>query len=166
MFGDNRYKIEFKMPLRELMRGFFDRLKSVSSGFASLSYEITGYRDADVVRMDILVAEDVVPAFSRVISRRRVEDEAEKAVEKLFTSLPRQQVLIKIQAKALGRIVSSRTLSALRKDVTGYLYGGDITRKMKLLEKQKKGKKKMQGRAKGAINIPPEVFIKMIRPDE
>ena len=166
IFGENRYQVEFKMPLRELMRGFFDRLKSVSSGFASISYEISGYRDADVVRLDILVAEEVVPAFSRVVSRRRVEEDAEKAVEKLFTTLPRQQIVVKIQAKALGRIISSRTLSALRKDVTGYLYGGDITRKMKLLEKQKRGKKKMQGRVKSGINIPPEVFIKMIRPDE
>ena len=165
MFGDNRYKLEFKMPLRELMRGFFDRLKSVSSGFASLSYELAGYRDADVVRLDILVGEEVVPAFSRVVSKRRVAEDAESAVEKLYKTLPRQQVIVKIQARALGRIISSRTLSALRKDVTGYLYGGDITRKMKLLEKQKKGKKKMQGRAKGKINIPPEVFIKMIRPD-
>jgi len=164
--SNNRFKVEFKMPLRELMRGFFDRLKSVSSGFASLSYEIAGYRDANVVRLDILVAEEAVPAFCRVVSRRRVQEEAEKAVEKLFHTLPRQQVIVKIQAKAMGRIISSRTLSALRKDVTGYLYGGDITRKMKLLEKQKKGKKKMQGRARGKINIPPEVFIKMIRPDE
>ncbi|MDO8520900.1 MAG: translation elongation factor 4, partial [bacterium] len=166
VFGENRFKVEFKMPLRELMRGFFDRLKSVSSGFGSLSYEISGYRDADVVRLDILVAEEVVPAFSRVVSRRRVEADAEAAVEKLYKSLPRQQVLIKIQGRALGRIISSRTLSALRKDVTGYLYGGDITRKMKLLEKQKRGKKKMQGRVKAGINIPPEVFIKMIRPEE
>lgn len=166
VFGDNRYKVEFKMPLRELMRGFFDRLKSVSSGFASLSYELVGYRDADVVRLDILVGEEIVPAFSRVVSKRRVAEDAENAVEKLYKTLPRQQVIIKIQAKALGRIISSRTLSALRKDVTGYLYGGDITRKMKLLEKQKKGKKKMALRAKGKINIPPEVFIKMIRPEE
>lgn len=165
MFGENRFKVEFKMPLRELMRGFFDRLKSVSSGFASLSYEIVGYRNADVTRLDILVADEVVPAFSSVVSKRRVAEDAERAVEKLYKTLPRQQVVIKIQGKALGRIISSRTLSALRKDVTGYLYGGDITRKMKLLEKQKRGKKKMQGRAKGKIHIPPEVFIKMIRPE-
>jgi GTP-binding protein LepA len=164
IFGDNRFKIEFKMPLRELMRGFFDQLKSVSSGFGSLSYEIGEYRDADVVRLDILVAEDLVPAFTRVVSKRRVAEDAEAAVEKLYKSLPRQQIIIKIQAKAMGRIISSRSLSALRKDVTGYLYGGDITRKMKLLEKQKKGKKKMQANAK--VNIPQDVFIKMIRLDD
>jgi len=164
VFGDNRFKVEFKMPLRELMRGFFDKLKSVSSGFGSLSYEIGEYRDADVVRLDILVAEDLVPAFTRVVSKRRVAEDAEAAVEKLYKSLPRQQIIIKIQAKAMGRIISSRSLSALRKDVTGYLYGGDITRKMKLLEKQKKGKKKMQANAK--VNIPQDVFIKMIRLDD
>lgn len=165
IFGDNRYKLEFKMPLRELMRGFFDKLKSVSSGFGSLSYEVAGYRDADVVRLDLLVSGDVVPAFSRVLSRRRVQEDAEAAVEKLYKNLPRQLTVLKIQAKAMGRIISSRTISALRKDVTGYLYGGDITRKMKLLEKQKKGKKKMQ-ESRGKITIPPDVFIKMIRADE
>lgn len=164
IFGENRFAVHFVMPLRELMRGFFDRLKSVSSGYASLSYEISGYREADVVRMDILVAEEPVAAFTRVVSRRRAQEEGEKMVEKLYTTLPRQQIVLKIQAKAMGRIISSRHLSALRKDVTGYLYGGDITRKMKLLEKQKKGKKKMQSRAK--VSIPQEVFIKMIRSDD
>lgn len=163
IFGDNRFQIKFVMPLRELMRGFFDRLKSVSSGYASLSYDIAGMRDADVVRMDLLVGGDPVPAFARVVSRRRMQDDADAAVEKLFKVLPRQQIKIKIQARAMGRIVSSKELSAFRKDVTGYLYGGDITRKMKLLEKQKKGKKKMQESAN--VHIPPEVFVKMIRSD-
>ena len=164
IFGDNRFKVEFQMPLRELMRGFFDQLKSVSSGFASLSYEISSYRNADVVRLDILVGGEVVPAFSRVVSRRRVQEDAEAAVEKLYKTLPRQMIVVKIQAKAMGRIISSRSLSALKKDVTGYLYGGDITRKMKLREKQKKGKKKMQ--EIGKVNIPPDVYVKMIRSDE
>ncbi len=164
IFGDNRFKIEFQMPLRELMRGFFDRLKSVSSGFASLSYEIAGYRDAQVTRLDILVGGDVIPAFSRVVSKRRVEGDAEAAVEKLYKTLPRQMIIIKIQGKAMGRIISSRTLSALKKDVTGYLYGGDITRKMKLREKQKKGKKKMQ--EMGKVNIPADVYVKMIKAED
>ncbi len=162
-FGDNRMSVSFEMPLRELMRNFFDELKSVSSGFASLSYKIIGLRDADVVKLDILVADEVVPAFSRVVSRKRVQEEAEAAVEKLYTILPRQLFVTKIQGKALGRILSSRTLSALRKDVTGYLYGGDVTRKMKLLEKQKKGKKKMKERGRGKAVIPAEVFVKMLR---
>ena len=136
------------MPLRELMRNFFDELKSNSSGFASLSYEFSEMRKADVVRLDILVAEEVVSAFSRVVSKRRVEESATESVEKLAAVLPRQLFVVKIQGKALGRILSSQTLKALRKDVTGYLYGGDITRKMKLREKQKRGKKKMLSRGK------------------
>lgn len=160
-FGDNRSQVTVLMPLRELMRNFFDELKSVSSGYASISYEIGDLRDADVVRLDILVAEEVMPAFSRVISRRRIQEEAEQAVEKLYALLPRQQIAAKIQAKASGKIISSRTLSGFRKDVTQHMYGGDITRKMKLREKQKKGKKKMQ--ALGKIHIPQDVFLKMMK---
>ena len=160
-FGEDRNKLVLKMPLRELMRNFFDKLKSASSGFASLSYEIEGMRKADVVRLDILVADEVLPAFSRVVSRRIVEEEAEAAVEKLHSILPRQMFAMKIQGKALGRIISSRSVSAFSKDVTQHMYGGDITRKMKLREKQKKGKKKMK--ARGKVNIPQDVFLKMMR---
>lgn len=160
---DGKMKLAAEMPLRELMRGFFDKLKSVSSGFASLSYELMGLRDADVVRLDILVAEEPVPAFARIVSRRKVQTEAEAMVEKLEKLLPRQLFELKIQAKAQSRIIASRRKSAMRKDVTGYLYGGDITRKMKLLEKQKKGKKKMLERGKGTVNIPHDVFLKMVK---
>ncbi len=162
-FGDDRTRLGLKMPLRELMRNFFDKLKSVSSGFASISYEIEGMRKADVVRMDILVADEVLPAFSRVVSRRIVETEAELMVEKLHGLLPRQMFVMKVQAKALGRIISSRTVSAFSKDVTQHMYGGDITRKMKLREKQKKGKKKMKARGRGSVDIPQDVFLKMLR---
>jgi GTP-binding protein LepA len=165
-FGDSRTSIMFEMPLRELMRGFFDKLKSATSGFASISYDLTGERDADVTRLDILVADEAVPAFAKVVSRRQVEGEAEAAVEKLHKILPRQMFSLKIQGKALGRIISSRSLSGMKKDVTQHMYGGDITRKMKLREKQKKGKKKMAERGKGNVNIPQEVFLKMIRSDE
>ena len=160
-FGDARNSMTVHMPLRELMRGFFDKLKSVSSGFASISYEIAEMRVADVVKLDVLVADEVVPAFSRIVSRRLVEIEAEQTVEKLFSVLPRQMFTTKIQATGLGRIISSRTLSAMKKDVTQHMYGGDITRKMKLREKQKKGKKKMK--AMGKVNIPHDVFLKMMR---
>ncbi len=160
-FGEDRTRLNLKMPLRELMRNFFDKLKSVTSGFASISYEIEGMKDANVVRLDILVADEVLPAFSRVVSRRIVEQEAESSVEKLHSLLPRQMFVMKVQAKALGRIISSRTVAAYRKDVTQHMYGGDITRKMKLREKQKKGKKKM--RERGKVNIPQDVFLKMMR---
>lgn len=164
LFGDNRTSIEAEMPLRELMRNFFDDLKSVSSGFASLAYEIIELREADVARLDILVAEEIVPAFSRVVSRRRIEREAEDMVEKLHGILPRQLFNVKIQGQGLGRIISSRSLTAMKKDVTGYLYGGDISRKKKLWEKQKRGKKKLQ--AQGKVDIPHEVFLKMVRGGE
>ena len=159
--GALRTALKFIMPLRELMRGFFDKLKSVTSGFGSISYIIDGEREAEVSRLDILIADEVVPAFAKVISRRQLETEAEAVVEKLATVLPRQMFTTKIQARAQGRIVASRTLSGMKKDVTQHMYGGDITRKMKLREKQKKGKKKMKER--GKVNIPQDVFLKMIR---
>jgi len=162
-FGDNRTALHAEMPLRELMRNFFDSVKSASSGFASVSYQMGEMKDADVVKMEILVAEEPVSAFSRVVSRRLLQEEAESSVEKLFRALPRQMFVTKIQAKALGRIIASRTLSALKKDVTQHMYGGDITRKMKLREKQKKGKKKM--RERGKVNIPHDVFLKMMKTD-
>ena len=163
-FGDNRSSISVKMPLRELMRGFFDELKSISSGYGSISYEIGEMREANVTRLDILVADEAIPAFSRVVSKKKVEEEAEKAVIKLEALLPRQMFTLKIQGQALGRIISSRTLSGMKKDVTQHMYGGDITRKMKLREKQKKGKKKMKER--GRVNIPQDVFLKMMRSGE
>ncbi len=164
-YHDGRVEMTVEMPLRELMRGFFDTLKNISSGYASLSYELLPERLADVVRLDVLVAEEAVPAFARVIARRRVVEEAEKMVEKLHSVLPKQLFVTKIQAKALGRVISSKTLSAMRKDVTGYLYGGDVSRKNKLLDKQKRGKKKMLERGTGKVNIPEEVFMKMVRAD-
>jgi GTP-binding protein LepA len=160
-FSENRMRVKVVMPLRELMRNFFDKLKSVSSGYASISYELRELRLADVARLDIYVADEIVPAFSRIIAKHRADEEAIAAVEKLYKILPRQQFATKIQGRALGRIISSRTLSALSKDVTQHMYGGDITRKMKLREKQKKGKKKMLER--GRVNIPEDVFLKMIK---
>lgn len=162
-FGDFRTALKFQMPLRELMRGFFDKLKAATSGFGSISYVLTGEREALVTRLDILVADEAVLAFAKVISKKQVELEAEASVEKLFKIMPRQMFTTKIQAKAFGRIIASRTLSGIRKDVTQHMYGGDITRKMKLREKQKKGKKKMKER--GKVNIPQEVFLKMIKRD-
>lgn len=160
-FSDGRTQLMIMMPLRELMRNFFDELKSVSSGYASISYEINQMRTAEVTRMDILIAEEIVPAFTRIVSTRRAEIEADEMVEKLYETLSRQMFVVKIQAKVLGKIVASRKLSAMKKDVTAKLYGGDITRKMKLREKQKKGKKKMQ--AAGKVNISHDVFLKMMK---
>ncbi len=160
-FGDNRSRIHMLLPLRELMRGFFDELKSITSGYASIAYDGSELRNADVLRMDILIGDEPMHAFTRVIAKRRVQEEADKFVEKLQNIMPRQLVEMKIQAKVGGRIIASRTLKAFRKDVTGYLYGGDVTRKNKLLDKQKKGKKKMREHA--SVSIPHEVFIKVMR---
>jgi GTP-binding protein LepA len=164
-FGDNRSSIGLSMPLRELMRNFFDDMKSITSGYASISYEIGEYKEADVVRLDIIVADEVMVAFTRVVSRRRIEEEARAQVEKLQKVIPRQQFAFKIQGKALGRIIASEGVSAFRKDVLMHgskvVGGGDVSRKKKLLEKQKKGKKRMQSNAK--INISHDVFLKMMR---
>lgn len=160
-FDGERIEMKAELPLREFMRGLFDELKRTSSGYASISYEIIGDKPANVSRLDVLVSEDAVPAFSQVVSRARIYEAAKQSVERLYEILPRQMFPVKIQGSAHGRILSSKTLPALKKDVTGHLYGGDITRKRKLWKKQKKGKKKLKER--GKVNIPHEVFLKMIR---
>lgn len=164
-FSDNRTRIVTNMPLRELMRNFFDDLKGLTSGYASVSYEIIDSRRADVTRLDILVADERIPAFSRVVSKRRAQEDAERAVEKLATVIPRQQFAMKVQGFALGRILSSKGISAFRKDVlmkgSKMVGGGDVSRKKKLLEKQKEGKKRMK--QTGKVNIPQDVFIKMMK---
>ena len=160
-FQSGRCIITGEMPLRELMRQFFDRLKSVTAGYASLSYKRIENRPSHVTRMDILLAEELFPAFSAIISRNRAEREARELVGILHETIPRTLFTVKIQAKIDGRIVASKTLPALRKDVTAKLYGGDITRKMKLREKQKKGKQKMG--AVGRVTVPHETFLKVIQ---
>jgi GTP-binding protein LepA len=166
-FSGNRTALTVKMPLREMMRNFFDELKSVSSGYASISYELGEMRNADVTRLDVLVADEPIHAFTRVISKRRAFDEAEATVEKLHEILPRQQFETKIQGFANGRILASRTVKAYRKDVMMHgskvVGGGDVSRKKKLLEKQKRGKAKLKERGRGKVNIPHEVFLKMMR---
>jgi len=165
VLSDGRNLITVEMPLRELMRNFFDKLKNATSGYASLSYEIAELRPAQVVRLDVLVAEELITAFSRVVGERRAEFDARATVDKLYDNLPRQQYVTKIQTKVKGKIIASRSLSALKKDVTGHLYGGDISRKMKLRDKQKKGKKKALELGKGRVHISQEVFMKMIKSD-
>lgn len=163
LFGDGRTLLAIEMPLRELMRGFFDKLKNASSGYASLSYEIAEMRPATVTKLEILVAEEIVPAFSRVVGLMRAEIEAKAIVEKLYESLPRQQFVMKIQAKVAGNITATRKKTAVGKDVTAHLYGGDITRKMKLRDKQKKGKAKALER--GKVHISQDIFMKMMKSD-
>jgi GTP-binding protein LepA len=167
-FGDNRSAISLEMPLRELMRNFFDDLKSITSGYGSISYEIGEYKEADVVKLDIIVADEPMVAFCRIVSRKRVEEEAHTQVERLKSIMPRQQFAFKIQGKALGRIIASESMSAFRKDVLMHgskvVGGGDVSRKKKLLEKQKRGKARMKENAK--VNITQDVFLKMMRRGE
>lgn len=162
-WGAERTAITVDMPLRELMRNFFDAVKSVTQGYASISYTPTEIKVADVVRLDILIGEEVVPAFTRIVASAKAYEEAEAAVEKLEKILPKQMFVTKIQGKAGGRILASRTLAALKKTVTQHLSGGDISRKKKLWNIQKEGKKRMLERGQGDINIPQEVFVKMMR---
>ena len=163
LFGDGRTLLVLEMPLRELMRGFFDKLKNASSGYASLSYEIAEMRPATVTKLEILVAEEIVPAFSRVVGLMRADTEAKQIVEKLYEALPRQQFIMKIQAKVMGKIIATKKKTAVGKDVTAHLYGGDITRKMKLRDKQKKGKAKALER--GKVHISQDIFMKMMKSD-
>ena len=164
--ASGRTVITVNMPLRELMRNFFDTVKSVTSGYASISYKQTDMKVADVVRLDILIGEEIVPAFTRIVARGKAYEEAEAAVEKLERILPKQLFVTKIQGKAGGRILASRTLAALKRTVTAHLSGGDISRKKKLWEQQKEGKKRLLERGQGNINIPQEVFVKMMRMGE
>ncbi|MDO8574126.1 MAG: elongation factor 4, partial [bacterium] len=149
------------MPLAELIRDFDDQLKSTSQGFASFSYEITGEEEADVEKMEILVANEVVPALTRIIPKKDLEREGRKTVEKLKNLLPKQQFSQAIQAASGGRIIARETLTAMKKDVTGYLYGGDRTRKMKLWKKQQRGKARLK--ETGRVEVPLEVFREILK---
>ena len=153
--------LEYEVPLREIVVDFYDRLKSVTSGYASMSYDFLERRSAELVRLDVLVAGDQVDAFSRIVPKRKAESEGRALVSRLKEVIPKQMFTVALQAVLGGKIVARETISAMRKDVTGYLYGGDVTRKRKLLEKQKKGKKKMKGL--GRVNIPQEVFLKALK---
>jgi GTP-binding protein LepA len=158
-----RAVMHFEMPLALVIVDFYDKLKSVTQGYASMNYEFIEFRSGDIVRLDILVADDIVPALSTMLHASEAESRGRHICTTLKDTLERKQFVIKIQAAIGSKIVASERLQAYRKDVTGYLYGGDVTRKMKLLEKQKKGKSKMLAMGKGTVDIPPEAFIKVLK---
>ncbi len=158
---EDKVLLVYEAPLSEIIVDFFDDLKSATSGYASLNYELIGFKPAELVKMDILVAGDPVEALSRVVVRSQAQDIGRSMVTKLKDIIPRQLFAVSLQAAVGGKILAREDIPALRKDVTGYLYGGDITRKKKLLEKQKKGKKKMK--QSGKVNIPPEVYFKVLK---
>jgi GTP-binding protein LepA len=156
-----RLILAFEAPLIDVIIDLHDKLKSVSSGFASMNYEFIGYRPNDLVKLDILVAGEKVEAFSRIVPRGGAFSEGKRTVEKLKDSIPRQNFQVALQAAVGGKILARETIKAFRKDVTAKLYGGDITRKRKLLEKQKKGKRKMS--TIGRVEIPSSAFLAVLR---
>ncbi len=161
--NDQRAMLHYEMPLASLITDFYDKLKTVTSGYASLNYEFKDYRKTNVVKMDILIAEEPVEALSLLVWRDEAHRIGKKIVKSLKESLPKQQFVLKLQAAIGGKIIAGERLSALRKDVTAGLYGGDVTRKRKLLEKQKKGKKKMMSRGKGKVTIPTEAYLAVLK---
>jgi len=154
-------KISYKLPLLELASGFYDQLKSISQGFATLDYSILEFETGNLVKLDILVNGQIVDSFSSILSKENAEYIGRARVKKLSELIPRQQFDIPIQAAIGSRIIARETIKALRKDVTAKLYGGDVTRKRKLLEKQKEGKKKM--RQIGKVNVPKEAFREFLK---
>src|SRR5680860_363695 len=160
---NGRAVLHYDMPLSSILTDFYDKVKSVSSGFASINYEYLDYRQADVVKMDILVAEEIIEALATIVYRDDAHRQGRLVVDILKDSLPRQMFAVKIQAALGAKVIAAERLSAMRKDVTAKLYGGDVTRKRKLLEKQKKGKKKMMAAGKGSVDIPPEAFVKILK---
>ena len=159
-----RVELQYLVPLAEVVVDFFDQMKSKSQGYASLDYELQGYRVSDLVRVDILLNAIPADAFSMIVHRDKATDYGRRMCEKLKALIPRQMFDIPIQAAIGGKVISRETVKAKRKDVLAKCYGGDISRKRKLLDKQKEGKKKMK--SIGRVEVPGDVFITALKLDD
>jgi GTP-binding protein LepA len=159
----NRLEMIFELPLAEVIYDFYDKLKSVTQGYGSFDYEIIDFRETNLVKLDILINGERVDALSQLVHRDRAVDRARRACERLQDEIPRQMFKIAIQGAIGGNIIARKTISAFRKDVTAKCYGGDVTRKRKLLEKQKKGKKRMK--MVGQVMIPQSAFLSVLKSD-
>lgn len=160
-FSSDRAILVYELPLSEIITNLYEKIKGVSKGYASMNYNIFGYRQGNLVKMEILIAGIKEEAFSKIVPEERAFQEGKSLVKKLKEVLPTQQFSVALQAIVGGKIIARETIKSRRKDVTGYLYGGDYTRKRKLLEKQKKGKKELK--EKGRVRVPPKAFLEIFR---